>query len=231
MTSNRHAHVSFWVIIVTAIFVGGAGIMGLNNASPKSSVTEQTENTPYLPDLPSSSALPSDRPAILESDLTLGREQAKVTLVEFGDYTCIACGLAVPVVNEILETYPEHVRYVWKDYVAQAQGSRSHRIAEAVRCADEQGKFWPMNNLLLQDQPAYSDEALLSAANQTGLEEQSFAQCLASKRYQEYVVSGKREGDALSIDATPYFFVNHQRISGVPTPEQLSGLIEEELRR
>lgn len=231
MSNPRHAHVSFWVMIGLAVFVGIVSVNTTWNRSSDPVVPTTGENNPYLPDLPSVGTLPTDRPKVLESDLTIGSEQAAVTLVEFGDYTCVACGLAVPVVNEVLEKFGNRVRYVWKDYVNQSEGSRSHRIGESVRCADEQGRFWEMNNLLLQNQPAYSDEDLYSAAVKIGLEQQSFAQCLESKRYQAYVANGKAEGNALNIDATPYFFVNHQRLSGVPTVEQLSGLIEEEIKR
>ena len=49
-----------------------------------------------------------------EEDHFAGNRDAPVVLVEYGDYECPYCGQAESVVRELLLSFGEDLRYVWR---------------------------------------------------------------------------------------------------------------------
>ncbi len=74
-----------------------------------------------------------------------------MTLVEYGDFECPYCGMAEPVVRELLRDYGE-VRYVWRNLPLTDVHPQAQLAAEAAEAAGAQGKFWEMHDLLLDHQ-------------------------------------------------------------------------------
>ncbi len=159
----------------------------------------------------------------------LGPDGAPITIVEFSDYECPYCKRAEPVVKQILERYPEQVRFVYRHFPlgfhAQAKGA-----AEAASCADEQGRFWEYHAMLFEKSPALDAEALRRYAAELGLDAERFGSCLDEGRVSEVVQNDLEAGQRLGVQGTPAFFVNGVRLSGARPFEDFERLIERELK-
>lgn len=77
-----------------------------------------------------------------------GSEKVRITLVEYSDFECPFCTRAYPTVKQILQTYPNDVRLVYKQFPLRQIHSNAQKAAEASLCALDQGKFWEYHDNL-----------------------------------------------------------------------------------
>ena len=78
------------------------------------------------------------------------------------------------------------VRLVSRDLPLPVHNN-AEQVAYAARCADEQGKYWEMREVMFQNISALDDGALLGYAAALGLDRAGFEVCLGSGKYQEAV--------------------------------------------
>ena len=135
-----------------------------------------------------------------------------------------------------MERYVENgtVRYEWRDFAYL--GQESVNAALAARAAQEQGRFWEYHDVLYENQGsvnsgAFSDEALVSFAEEVGLDTEQFEAALTSGRYESVVQSDLREAQNAGIQGTPSFTINGQRIVGPQPLNAFEQLIEAELTK
>lgn len=158
-----------------------------------------------------------------------GPEQAPVTIVEFSDYQCPFCRRAEPVVEQVLERYPEQVRLVYRHFPLDSIHPRARAAAEAAVCAEEQGHFWPYHEQLFANQDALEDDALAGYAEQAGLDMEAFRSCLSEPETRERVETDLAAGRALGVTGTPAFFVNGIPLRGARPLDDFVDVIEREL--
>jgi Na+/H+ antiporter NhaA len=149
-----------------------------------------------------------------DRDHIRGSEEAPVTLVEYGDYECPYCGQAEPVVRELLDSFGDDVRYVWRHLPLSDVHPDAQMAAEATEAAAAQGAFWPMNDLLLRHQDALSAEDLTGYARELGLDADRFWDDLRRRRYADRVAEDVASADASGVAGTPTFFINGRRHQG-----------------
>lgn len=93
---------------------------------------------------------------VAKAAATKGNKDAKVVLAEFSDYQCPFCGRYVTqTAPEILKNYGDKILYVFNDYPLPFHQS-AQKMAEAARCAGEQGKYWEMHDLIYAGQADWS---------------------------------------------------------------------------
>ncbi len=114
-----------------------------------------------------------------ERDHIRGPTEAPVTIVEYGDFECPYCGQAEPIVRELLRDFGE-VRYVWRHLPLSDVHPRAQLAAEASECAADQGAFWEMHDLLLENQQALRPADLVSYATRLELDVDRFTNDLQS---------------------------------------------------
>ena len=125
------------------------------------------------------------------------------------------------------------LRIEWRDF--PYQGQESVDAAVAARAAQAQGKFWEYHDLLYENQSSgnsggYSEENLISLAEEAGLDRRRFEEDLRSARYEETVQADFREGQGLGISGTPTFFINGRVLVGLQPLEVFEQAIEEARR-
>jgi protein-disulfide isomerase len=152
--------------------------------------------------------------AIGRDDHAAGPADARITLVEYGDYECPYCGMAYPVVREIQRALGDDLRFVFRNFpLAQAHPHAEH-AAEAAEAAAAQGKFWEMHDMLYEHQDALEDDDLVGYARALGLDADRVARELATGAHEERVRRDFREGVRSGVNGTPTFFVNGVRYDG-----------------
>ncbi|MGW1992997.1 Na+/H+ antiporter NhaA [Embleya sp. NPDC001921] len=155
-----------------------------------------------------------------ERDHIRGPIDAPVTLVEYGDFECPFCGLAEPVVRELLADFGD-VRYVWRHLPLPDVHPRARLAAIAAEAAAEQGAFWEMLDHLLQSQDALRPGDLVTHAETLGLDVEEFRIALRTHRGADRIAEDEESADLSGVSGTPTFFVNGRRHHG---PYDIAGL-------
>ena len=84
-------------------------------------------------------------PVMDERDHIAGPAGAPVTLVEYGDYECPYCGQAEVAIRELLDSFGDELRYVWRHLPLNDVHEHAQMAAEAAEAAGAQGAFWEMH--------------------------------------------------------------------------------------
>jgi Na+/H+ antiporter NhaA len=166
-----------------------------------------------------------------ERDHVRGPADAPVTLVEYGDFECPYCGLAESVIRELLASFGDDVRYVWRHLPLNDVHTHAQLAAEAVEAASEQGKFWEMYDTLLAHQSELTPSVIGRLAEALGLDTERFWDELRRREYASRVAEHVASADSSGVSGTPTFFINGRRHYGAYDLETLSEEVRAALRR
>ena len=137
-----------------------------------------------------------------------GDPNAAVTIIEFTDFQCPACGGMYPIVEDTLKTYGNRVHFVIRNYPLTSRHENAFKAAQAAEAAKAQGKFWEYIDFLFKNQNALDVDSLKKYATQVGLDRKRFDSELDSGKYEPIVRRDLEEGDNYGIDGTPTFYIN-----------------------
>jgi protein-disulfide isomerase len=192
---NKETNKIVWIAIIAIVIIGG-GFWAYSAQQPATPGT--TVDTKLLMNANSHS---TDQ----------GTRTYPVTIVEFGDYECPACGYAEPIIEKILANDPE-VRLVFRNFPLQ-QHPFALLAAEAAEAAGAQGKFWEMHNAIYANQDVWTTmqtplDAFTEIAKKLGLDINKFTQDVNSKKYADVIQKDQADGNALLVNSTPTFYIN-----------------------
>jgi protein-disulfide isomerase len=155
-------------------------------------------------------------------DHVRGPNDARVTLVEYGDFECPHCGRAHGVLNRIQNEMGSQLRLVFRHFPLTTIHPHAEAAALAAEAAEAQGRFWEMHDVLFEHQEALEDADLLKYAESLDLDAAKFSRSLRSRehlaRVRGDILSGVRSG----VNGTPTFFIDGVRHDGLPDYPQLS---------
>ena len=158
-----------------------------------------------------------------------GNPHAPITIVEFADYQCPFCSRAESTVTDVLKKYNGKVNLAFRDFPLSTIHPHAEAAAEASRCAEAQGKFWPMHDAMYADQSKLAEADLLETAARLGMDRGSFAACLKSDRYQAAIHEDVEAGQGAGVTGTPAFFINGRFLNGSVPESQFEEIINSEL--
>ena len=167
---------------------------------------------------------------VTADDHLLGRPEAPVTVLEYGDYECPYCRGAARDVHEMLARYPGSVRFVFRNFPIAQLHPHAEQAAEAAEAAGVQGKFWPMYELLLQPGSSLGLDSLLDYAADLGLDLGRFRDEVTGRAYAGKIERDIQEGIRDGVNATPKFYVDGGRIDGKLPLEGLEDAIRAAVR-
>jgi Na+/H+ antiporter NhaA len=160
-----------------------------------------------------------------DRDHIRGSEEAPVTLLEYGDYECPYCGQAEVVIRELLVSFGDDLRYVWRHLPLNDVHPNAQMAAEAAEAAAAQGAFWEMNDKLLQHQDELTAFDLRRYAEDLGLDIGRFWDELRRREYAPRVAEDVATADASGVAGTPTFFINGRRHQGAYDVATLSAAV------
>ncbi|WP_406048761.1 Na+/H+ antiporter NhaA [Kribbella sp. NBC_00889] len=158
-----------------------------------------------------------------ERDHIRGPQDASVTLVEYGDFECPYCGLAEPIVRDLL--LDDDLRYVWRHLPLSDVHARAQIAAEVSEAAAAQGAFWEMHDLLLANQDKLQPADLLGYAGQLGLDTDRLHDEVKRHVAAARVAQDVESADLSGVSGTPTFFINGQRHYGAYDVDTLKAAI------
>jgi protein-disulfide isomerase len=160
-----------------------------------------------------------------------GKQQAAITIVEFGDFECIYCREAESTLRAVMAHHADDVRLVFRNLPLESLHPNAMTAAEAGVCADRQGKFWPMHDAMYDDQNSLTEPALKETAKRLGLDADGFAACLADPATKVSVRTDASAADQLNLSSTPSFLINGRPLQGSVPLDKFESIIDDELQR
>ncbi|HMB79781.1 MAG TPA: thioredoxin domain-containing protein [Vicinamibacterales bacterium] len=159
-----------------------------------------------------------------------GSATAPIEMIEFSDFQCPFCLRADPTVQQVLSTYGDRIRFVYRHYPLPNHPF-ARPAAEAAACANEQGKFWPFHDRLFASPSKLSDADFKQYATDLGLNTAQFNSCVDTHKLKAQVDKDVKDGEEAGVNGTPAFFINGRMISGAQPFEVFKKLIDDELAR
>jgi protein-disulfide isomerase len=164
-------------------------------------------------------------------DVFVGKKDAPVTLVEFGEYENEDCAKANEVVKKLLEEYEGKVKFNFRHFPQTKIHQRSLKAGEAAVAAAQEGKFWEMHNILFHNRRNLGTTSLKLHSREAGISNKKFLDNLVNATYGWQVQGDIREGIEKGVTNVPAFFINGEPFSGKPTYENLKKGIDAALRK
>jgi Na+/H+ antiporter NhaA len=149
-----------------------------------------------------------------ERDHVRGPDDALVTLVEYGDFECPYCGKAEEAIRELLASFGDDIRYVWRHLPLNDVHPNAQVAAEASEAAAAQGRFWEMHAMLLEHQGDLNTTHLSTYARELGLDAERMIEQLRHREFASRIGEDVASADESGVSGTPTFFVNGRRHYG-----------------
>ena len=171
--------------------------------------------------------LPSEQPTgpvriSADNDPIIGNPDAEITIIEFSDFQCPFCArFHIQTLPAIMDEYIEKgtVKLVFRDFPIQSIHPNAVPASVAAECANEQGKFKQMHDILFERQNQWSNLETIYAmelfnqyASEIQLEQEQFSSCLSTAKYVKEIQNDLNDGRTYGITGTPGFFIGNEQI-------------------
>jgi Na+/H+ antiporter NhaA len=163
-----------------------------------------------------------------EVDHIRGPADARLTLIEYGDFQCPYCGRAEAVTRDLLQAFGDDLAFVFRHLPLSDVHEHAEQAAEAAEAAGAQGRFWEMHDLLLSHQGSLELEDLARHAVDLGLDVNRFSEDLMSRRFAMRVARDVESADESGVAGTPTFFINGRRHYGAYDIDSLTEALRRE---
>lgn len=154
-----------------------------------------------------------------------GPATAPVTLLEYGDFQCPYCGMAYPIVEEVLRELRDKVRFVFRHFPLNEAHPHAEHAAEIAEAAGKHDKFWEMHETLYTHQDALDDQSLANYAASLSVPTAEIKRALVQHGYADRVREDFLSGVRSGVNGTPTFFINGVRHDGTYEREVLLAAI------
>ena len=169
------------------------------------------------------------KPPVNDEDHIEGSIQSPVIFLEYGDFQCPYCGAAYPIVKQIQKKFGDKLGFVFRHFPLAESHPYAQISAVASEAAALQGKFWPMHDLIYENQTRLSPKALLTMAESLKLDLKKFQKDIQDPALIEKVETSFESGIDSGVNGTPSFYVNGVKYEGPYDLPSLSHAIEKAL--
>lgn len=213
-------------LIILVVLIGGFVAVWLLSRSAQRSNALQNSSTPTRGSEPRGAEPPHIR----------GNVNAPVTVEEFADFQCGACGGYYPELKKIEAEFGDRLRVVFRENPLVPMHQYGLVAAQAAEAAGLQGRFWEMHDKLFENQKTWSESKdvvplFVDYAKQIGLDTDRFMRDLNGEAVAQRIFQDGKRSHALGIQSTPTFFVNGKEAKGDSwKPDGLREMINQALR-
>lgn len=168
------------------------------------------------------------KPAIkisADDDPVIGNPDAPITIIEFSDFECPFCArFHIQTLPSLLEEYIDQgkVKLVFRDFPIQSIHPNALPAAVAANCANDQGNFRGMHDMIFENQKEWANQETTDAlitfsqyANELQLDQETFVSCLTSGDHIQEIQKDLQDGRDYGVSGTPGFFVGNEQIGFV----------------
>ncbi len=185
----------------------------------------------------STSVTPTSVSKLIENATHMtGKSDAKVTIVEFGDYECPACGQFNPTADQLIATYGKDsdFNFVFRNFPLP-QHKNAAVAAEAAEAANVQGKFLEMKSKLYSNQDQWTEsenpiDIFAGYAEELGLNVSKFKSEVLANKYQDIITKDLSLGSEIGVSWTPSIYVNGELLQTLPSFDEMKTRIDNLLK-
>ena len=163
------------------------------------------------------------------SDHLQGSSDARITLVEYGDYQCPYCGEAYPIVKRLQKELGADLRFIFRNFPLTEIHSHALAAACAAEAAAIQDQFWEMHDMLYENQEILSDRSLVTFAQNLKLDFDVFMSDTTSREVTSRIEADFNSGIRSGVNGTPTFFINGLRHDGSYEYQDFLSALREQL--
>jgi protein-disulfide isomerase len=164
-------------------------------------------------------------------EIFVGKKDAPVTLMEFGEYESEECAKANEVVKQLLEEYEGKIRFQFRHFPLTLIHQRSLKASESAVAAAQEGKFWEMHNILFANRRNLGTTSLKLHSKEAGVKSKKFLDDLVNGMFGWQVQDDIKEGHNRGVKEIPAFFINDVMYTGKPTYAGLSAAIDATIKK
>lgn len=191
-------------LIAIAIYAGMRGDESTTNKAVNTNTDQQVAEVNASP----AAAGTISFKEITDEDHIRGAADAKITLLEYSDIQCPYCKRFHPTMQQVLDAYPNDVRWVYRHFPLESIHPNARISANAVECANDQGKFWELTDYLFEnvaDGADLSEDKLPTHARVAGVPNiATFTQCLTDRTHDDVVAADLADAATAGGRGTPY---------------------------
>ncbi|WP_420153207.1 DsbA family protein [Siphonobacter sp.] len=154
------------------------------------------------------------KPSVSSQDHAIGKADANLVIVEYGDYQCPYCGAAYPVLKELMREFGDQIKFVFRNFPLSEIHPFARPAALVAEAAALQGKFWEMHDAIYENQSSLSTDFLFELAEKLGLDQTKLQHDLKQDSLEDRVDADFESGMHSGVNGTPSFFVNGQKFNG-----------------
>jgi len=174
--------------------------------------------------------------AITAEDWTRGASSPKVTIIEYGDFQCPACGAYEPLFRQAQEDFKDSLLFAYRHFPLVQIHPNALLASKACEAAGKQGKFWEMHDLLFEKQTEWSNatnakDLVKGYAASLALDATRFATDLDSKEIEEKIRNHYEGGAKVGVSGTPSLFVNGEKVTNPRDYQELKRMIEDAIEK
>lgn len=157
----------------------------------------------------------------------LGPPTAPIMIIEFSDYECPFCKRAEPAMEQVLNTYKDKIKFVYRHYPLPFH-QHARPASEAALCANAQGKYWEYHKKVFAS-ASLTEDTLKQIGKDVGLDAAKFDTCLKNHEMAKEIDKDLEDGQSVGVNGTPAFFINGRMLSGAQPFEKFKEIIDSEL--
>lgn len=212
--------IGIWGAVIVVLIGGLWLLINAVNSSPSPSTPLEVKNLP----------------AVSKEDFVRGNPNAKVTLIEYADFQCPACGVAYPQVKKFEEDFKNDLKVIYRFFPLTNTHQNSLISSQAAYAASLQGKFWEMHDMLFENQSGWSDSKdaksiFIGYATKLGLDLKKFESDITSDSSTKFIMDEENKGLSVGINSTPTFFINGKQAQIVGSFDELRKVIQDEINK
>ncbi len=167
------------------------------------------------------------RPVLAKGRALISSPNAPITIVEYADFQCPACGMAYNNLKAIKEKYKGRINFYYKnmplDFHKMAYPSALYY--EAIGRQDR-AMALKFHEYLFENQGQLRDAAFLkSVAKKIGVNESKLTADLKSPEIQKIIKEDMQEFEAFGFTGTPVILVNGVALHGAQPVEEIERVI------
>jgi protein-disulfide isomerase len=208
----KKSPVPFIIIgVVLAAVIAAVVLMSRQSTSSSSSSTNAGAATGANPSTASRAPAPG-----AANPYTRGAANAKVTLEEFSDFQCPACGSLEPGLRRVLNDYGDRVRFTFRHFPLQMH-KYAFVASRAAEAAGQQGKFWEMHDMIYDNQKEWSEAMeprvqFDAYATRLGLDVQRFRADMSRQDLADRITADLMRGNTVGVKGTPTIYLNGREL-------------------
>ena len=211
------------VAVGVAAFFGGY-VFATETVEPEQLVIQESSGILGNTQPQASTQGPSQLPKIIsiDDDPIRGDPNAKITIVEFSDFQCPFCAkFHTDTLPLLMQNYINtgKANLVYRDFPIESIHPNAVPAAHASECADDQGKFWEMHDMIFENQRNWQNLEVLESVDlfkkyalDIGINGDEFDSCMSTAKHIDEIRKDLEDGQTYGVTGTPGFFVGNEEV-------------------